>query len=340
MYNSETPKVCTTTEIYSEDQNPPPSSNVSMTATLTHTYQSATTPGKSGESIPTVSTQTVENVPGSGSPYQPNPFGNSNQLCNCSNPKCTHRNKSSIKQHQSLNQPQPFQLPPPNTTHPNLQPDTQYPPTTPNNLSSNSHTTPPTTPNNLSSNSHTTTPTHPTPISTGKPQDGTPIPSHLYPTEDSGATGHYIMEQGLLDQLFLFPFNSFNNLPPNPLHLYPLQRQPLPLHPLHPINKHTNPFFSSNPFQKHVSRVDEGATNLMGNQKEVKNNKSDDGEQLMEHSQNPSTKIHDKPQGAENVQSKNEVLNISLAIQTGEKPGAVYRYFGPFSARPEKSIPH
>ena len=210
MYNSETPKVSATTEIYSEDQNPPSSSNVSMTTTLTHMQQPATTPGESGDSMPTVYTQTMENVQGPGSPYQPNPFGVSNQLCNCSNPKCTHCNKSSIKQHQSLNHPQPFQLPPPNTKPPNLQPDTQYPPTTPNNLSSNSHTTPPTTPNNLSSNSHTTTPTHPTPgpISTGKPQDGTPMTSHLYPTEDSGATGHYIAEQELLDQLFLDQISS------------------------------------------------------------------------------------------------------------------------------------
>ena len=58
---------------------------------------------------------------------------------------------------------------------------------------------PQTTPNNLSTNSHTTIPTGPTPI-TGKFKDGTPIPRHLYPMQESGTTSHYITDQGLLDQ--------------------------------------------------------------------------------------------------------------------------------------------
>ena len=74
----------------------------------------------------------------------------------------------------------------------------------------------------------------------------------------------------------------------------------------------------------------------MALQEEVNNSKSHDEEQLIEHSQNPSSKIHDNAQGAENVQSKHQVLNITSAVQTGEKNGAVYRYFGPFPARPEK----
>ena len=56
----------------------------------------------------------------------------------------------------------------------------------------------------------------------------------------------------------------------------------------------------------------------------------------MEHNQNASTEIWDKPQGAENVQSNNETLNISSAVPTGIKQGAIYRYFWPFPARPEK----
>ena len=74
----------------------------------------------------------------------------------------------------------------------------------------------------------------------------------------------------------------------------------------------------------------------MAQQDKAKNNKSHDEEQPIEHSQNPSFEIHDNPQGAENVQSKHQVLNITSAVQTGEKNGTVYRYFGPFPARPEK----
>ena len=74
----------------------------------------------------------------------------------------------------------------------------------------------------------------------------------------------------------------------------------------------------------------------MGNQQDVQHNKSDNGEQPMEHSQNPSTEIWDKPEGAENVQSNNQVFNILSAVPIGIKPGAVYRYFGPFPTRPEK----
>ena len=337
MYNSETPEVSTTTEIYSEDQN------------VQCLY---------------------DHYPNTHVSISNNDWKKWRQYAYCLHPNCGNctRSRVTLPTHPlwcfqstvQLQQPKVYSLQPvlyqttsvsqsasiiSTSTSLNLQPDTQYPattpnnlssnshtnpPTTPNNLSSNSHTTPPTTPNNLSSNSHMTTPTGPTPgtISTGKPQDGTPMSRHPYPTVDSGATGHYITEQELLINFFWIklhakqplqlshntphmisvpptfnnPFKTFNNLPPNPLYQpNPLQRQPLPLHPHHPINKHTNPFSSSNPFQKHVSRVDEGAANLTGHQEEVKNNKSNDGEQLMEHNQNPSTEIHDKPQGAENV---------------------------------------
>ena len=188
-----------------------------------------------------------------GSPYQPNPFGISNQLCNWTNPNCTHPHQSSIKQHQSLNLPKPFQLPPCKATPPNLQQETQYPPTMPPNMPSNSHTTPPTTPNRMSSNPHTTPPTtpnmssnppttttRPTPgtISTHKCQDLTYMTSNPYPTPyptpNFQPTSQFVTDEELLHQLLsntptTLPQHppTFNNLPPNPLH-HPhlLQRQP------------------------------------------------------------------------------------------------------------------
>ena len=226
MYNSETPKSDVITEIYLEDQNPPPSSDVSMNCTLTHTHQSSKSPGKSGESIPTVYTQTVENITRLGSPYQPNPFGISNQLCNCTNPKCTHPHQSSIKQHQSPNLPQPFQLPPHKTTPlplatgnsipshntPNMPSNSHTtPPTTPNKMSSNPHTTPPTTPNNTPSNPHTTT-TCPTPcaISTRKCQDFLHMTSNPYPTPYPKFWNNWPIhhEQRTTSTVIQHPYNS------------------------------------------------------------------------------------------------------------------------------------
>ena len=56
----------------------------------------------------------------------------------------------------------------------------------------------------------------------------------------------------------------------------------------------------------------------------------------MEHNQNSSTEIRDKPQDAGSVQSNNEVSNILWAHPKGIKPRAIHRHFGPFPARPEK----
>ena len=71
----------------------------------------------------------------------------------------------------------------------------------------------------------------------------------------------------------------------------------------------------------------------MGQQEEVKNNKSHDEEQLIEHSQNPSSEIYDNAQGAENVQSKHQVLNITLAVQTGEKKWSSLQVFWTISCK-------